>query len=589
MTIAKVFIFSTILFINISCSSFSEVNTRKPSAQSFDCLQQINNFSKSAKRLKYSFHSNSNGIYSRSNSIEKELYESLYDDLYAEQELIDKIINRKSTSISNFFSFLNGQPSLTHFKGRRGFFGKLFSVGQDFVVPFAKFLSPIPLPSNWGRGPTHKILRKLWKDSSYVPTPIEKEILKKYNTYEHYVRVQLFFKDHPNLKGTRKAIAVTASTARTLTAVAASVYAYEQLQGGLIDVETFLDDPKYKLKDNQVQLIMETVPFPHTAIRVGNTIYSYGQSHMSATPIVQYIKNKEYNQAIKDRMLKAGIKIPGEEVVSLSEMSLKDRLSAQLSGITGYLMEKTGLSKMPKSMQVVTINLTKEARGNLKRELVLNTANRYKNITFVNDCTTMVFRAIEKTTDFNMQNRLWDASPSQSAMILALMKAGGSKSIGPIYQVAIEQSDKPVEHLIRNTYINILESKIFIQLFHFNQGQRLALDLSLKKEGLQSRDKETTEYIKKWEIEISQLMGSDLQLKVIQDQVSRFPTFPEIEKDEVAIEINESIDFIFGKYISKAESLINSNESDFQTIIFNEYRIEYLNNLKRELLDKIEK
>jgi hypothetical protein len=521
-------------------------------------------------------------------SIDLEYQKALHQMILDEQDLIDSIEKSYLRSIYNISTFNKGRPAHNHFRGRKGFFGKIFSVTQDFVVPFGKFLFPIPLPDHWGRGPTHKIFIKLWKNSQYIPNKEELKLLQKYNSYEYFLRVRYIFQQSPRAKKVRRSIYISADVAKIMTTIGASLYVYEQLQGGLLNLDTFLKDEKYRLEDNQVQLIMETVPFPHMAIRLGNTIYSYGQTHMSATPISQYLDNRKYNQAIKEKMKQAGIEIKEEEI-DMTGKPLSDRISAQMGLVSDYLMNKTGLSELPKSVQVVTINLSKEDRSNLKRDLVLKTGNRYANSTFVNDCATMVLRALDKSTDFDMQNRLWDASPSQTAMILATMKAAGNDNIGPIYQVAIEEVDKPIEHLMRNAYINILESKIFIELFHFNQIHRTVIEATLGEEGLESRDPVTEKYIKEWETDIEQLMMKDLQLQIIEDQVSKYAGLAEDQKEEAEKEYRESIDFIFSRFMAKSESLAGSKESDLQTIILNEYKLVYLENLKGELLEKLAK
>lgn len=500
------------------------------------------------------------------------------------EKLIWEIGHQNKAYFRNAFTWFFGQSSGLRPKNR-GLLAAGLSITQNIPVPLFKFLLPFPVPGRWGRGAVYRVYEKLWIDSFVPLTALEKKLLKKNDSYEHYLLLKNYYIRYPVAKKIRRGVSHTANAARIVTEVAVIVYAYEQMKGGLLSSEEFLNDQQYQLKDNQVQLLIDIVPFPHVAIRVGNIVYSYGQEHMTGSGVYRYIENRKIHDAITRMKKREGIK----DKVMPAPTTYKAKLFALFDSTTDYLIEKSGLAKLPKSMQIITINLSKENRDNLKRHLVMQTGKRYKNSTFVNDCLTMVLRALEKESDFNFTNRLWDASPSQTGMLLAMLKAAGDKSIGPIYQIASQEIATPLKHLLRNSYVNLLESYLFIEFFWMHQPQRAFMDIVYTEDDLQAYDQKVKDYMLVWKNNVETFLQNN-QYQLLSYQLEQFLNAKQssfAKKLEQKTDLIESINFIFNPAIERSERLMESKQSDFQTIMFNKFKIEFLQQQKVEMLNKL--
>ena len=432
-------------------------------------------------------------------------------------------------------------------------------------------VSPFPLPAN--RAPTAPIFRKLWVDNHFVPSSIEWALLKKFHAVEIFNDQKAFQLRNPTIKGIRRWIGHAADFAKYLSAAALAIHAHQMTRGGLKTVDQFLADPQ-SLRGNSVYLLMDTVPLPHLAIYINNRIYTYGQTHITVRDPISYFKERQIQAILKERGMLAT-----EEVAEKNQESA-DRSSGAVGAGVGKVFQWTGLDKLPQSMEVVTLKLSSEELDRLNRELETHRAKRYENYTMVNDCATMLLRALSENTWMSSM-RLIDASPSQIMMALSAKKAAGETRIGDIFQITIEEHDQPYKHLARNLWINAMESKLFINFFWINQSHRLILEMKTGNE-LQSRDQATEDVIQReWEKDALAELKADLQIALFEDQVSQ------IAKVKNLAILQQSVEDYFSELIEDLDGASKSGAADLVVREMNRFKVKFLSDKKTELLEKI--
>ncbi len=414
----------------------------------------------------------------------------------------------------------------------------------DFFYPILKLLSPIPLKDYSHE--LYTVFHKLWLDISYKPTEREILILKKYKALDLFEDRRLFLEKHPVWAKNRKRLGRVFNNAKFLSFFIAASLLFEEKK---VFLQNFLREDQFLLKGGDIQILNDVVPFPHTAIRIGNKVYSYGQTHLYVKTVEEYLKLRTIKRE------------KGE--IDFSKLST-------LNG----LIEFSGLNDLSQSLQVVTIHLSIKERNALKRYLEMQTAKRYLNITFVNDCTTMAVRALSLNTGLKF-NPLIDASPSQFLMSLSLKKMAGDKRIGSFYLLLLDQKESFLKHQLRDTYINMIESKIFIELALLNWPWRFFVDLFYDKNKLQYYGPEVLKEIEAWKLVVKKSLENDPEFLLLQEKLKR-------RSDLV---LKESLKEKFEMELKNAQDEISYYDSDFKTIIFAKYRLELL----KEMYEKIKK
>jgi len=504
------------------------------------------------------------------------LYQNIYKLTLRADELYKSAIQPAGRGLKKVSDYWTGEERIfTHAFFENGIRKKAQRVFDDIGKPIIRFAAPIPLPK--GQTPTGVIFRKLWNNPHYAPTTSELGVLRKYQAEEKFFRKQKFMLANPNWTKFRKLISQTVTAAKYATYAAAANYMYQQIKGGLLNYEEFTTDPKYKLQPGQVQIINETVPFPHTAIRIGDKVYSYGVTHMTSRPVNEYLKLQEIQALLK------------KDNNTNNEGSLKTSSATASENAKGF-SRNIGLT-LPRSVQVITLNLSVDERNKLKRYLELQIGKKYANTTLVNDCTTMIMRALSINTSVNV-SKIIDASPSQTAMYFAAEKTAGNTKVGPIYQVSLEEADNKHTHLLRNTWINIIESKLFIDLFYLNQPHRLYIDHSLSDEELQYHEPAMQEAMRSIEEDAKKLIIDDpfIQLweihKITRLEEETHAGLDVISRRNVAINI---ITRHFDNEISEAQAIFDSPETSFTDILLYGARLEELKRKKKTLILRLQK
>ncbi len=419
-------------------------------------------------------------------------------------------------SLQSIHGFLQAQPRLWNHVSQEPNWGKKpLRLYQDWFHPVIRFLSPLWLPR--ANTPTFSIFKKLWRNRDYTPTDEEWAILDRYSARKNFETKKAFMARHPYWTAIRKGFGRTLETARIATLILALNLMHQQIEGGTPNVDQYLSQPQYALAPNQVRILNDLVPFPHAAIQIGDRVYSYGQTHLSRSTVNEYLRNRQIRKLVEAERIRRGEPEPidDHEIPRGSSATVR-----QFGGALGEAIIKTlGLDKLPQSLQAVTLNLTEAEVKKLQRYFEMQVGKQYPNATMVNDCATMGVRALQENTSLQISGpgdfiayRAIDASPSQLSLYFAARKSLGAKWVGPIYQITVEEESHP--HLLRNSYINVLESKVFIDLVVFNQVNRLYIDAVYDSESLQFHDAVTKQVLADFRAEYVANVNADKQIRL---------------------------------------------------------------------------
>jgi hypothetical protein len=260
------------------------------------------------------------------------------------------LVNRPVQAVKKVSQFVEGQSGpVFHFKNEDGLAKQTLRLAEDVANPSLRTLFPGLL--NHLDSPTTAIFRKQWRKPNYDPSPEEKTILQKYGALELFEAKKDFMAKHPKWSATRKFLGDAFSVAAKAIWLLALNNTAQQLSGSkdCVDNEKYSTDPKCGPADDEVQLLVETVPFPHMAIRVGDRVYSYGVSHVQVTSASEYVLARELDEII-ERQAPQG-------------QNARDARSAIPKVLANWFKDQ------PRSIQVVTLKIGTEKRKEIKHFL----------------------------------------------------------------------------------------------------------------------------------------------------------------------------------------------------------------------------
>ncbi len=460
--------------------------------------------------------------------------------------------------------YTRGPYQPAHWHGSTGIRAKAIVILRDYLYPFPAINLLNPLPINYLPSPTGKIFRHLWNNPHFVPSEMQWKILQRYHLEEVFRQRQEFLTTHPSWHRQRKLLQKSLDFLRWTSMAMGGLLVYQQLQSEMITVQELLAESKWQLAPDQIQLINETVPFPHTAIRIGNKVYSYGQRHLTAKSVQEYLGMRKLEPLFRERYRQNLAQTAQDNTHSLDY---------------GKIIRQLGLDRLPQSLQIITLNLTTGQVGSLQRYLELQLAKEYFNVTFVNDCTTMSLRALELHTDF-VFSRFMDASPAQMTMYFATLLMLKDPRVSAITQVTLRADYNHWQHLARNTYINILESRLFLELAWFNQLYRAWLDFTVKER--EWYNPEVLAVMKEWEKAVDSELAAEPQIQMMQEKLLRLTGDQERCANFIFL-VNNAFTTQINFWQQQAASL----QTDGKTIRFNQLHLKQLQKFQQEWLTAI--
>lgn len=359
---------------------------------------------------------------------------------------------------------------------------------QSFYNNIVRFLVPVVQLPRWN-SQVDVIFEKQYKNADYQPTPEEHALLKTYNAVGAFEQKANFIKTKPGWAKFRRWVSGVFLATIMVNGVFVSNWA-NHLSGpnSIVAAKEFLVSADFRLAPNQVRLYNETVPFPHLAIEIGEKVYSYGQTHMSIQSVTEYLSSDKIAQAAQ-----IGQNQNNEGSSSLAKIS-----------------SKIGLDNISRSVQMVTLNLSKEQIAGLQRSLEMSMGKTYRNQTLAMDCATMIMLALGKHADVHLPGiqgtgLTFDAAPSVVMMYMGILKTLGTKNsqghslVGDIRQVDMGSEFNKNSTLARSLYINALEGRTFISFFPFNFVNRTYLHARYGQENFQFLDPQFKKELEDWQ------------------------------------------------------------------------------------------
>jgi hypothetical protein len=226
----------------------------------------------------------------------------------------------------------------------------------------------------------------------------------------------------------------------------------------------------------------------------------------------------------------------------------------------------------------VTLKVGKEKRDAVQRYLEMQVGKRYKNVTMVNDCSTMTLRAL------GMENMFYDQSPNGVAMILAAKKTGGDKSIGKIFQVSVKEPEHATRQLVRNTYISFQDALFNLYALD-SRPRRLWIDQTHTPQDLQYYDPEVQEYVDSFQEEFLVRVDEEPELALLKARIANLNTLEESNPEKSRQRERRRADLVryFDREIAKAKDEAATPSLRLKDVLFAQFKLKVLPEYRRQL------
>ncbi len=330
------------------------------------------------------------------------------------------------------------------------------------------------LPAAGIKGPTDRIFDEQ-AQGKLAHHKVERDIqvLTRYRgALDRYLTREEFFNAHP------KSLKFWSQTIKLFSLIQKLALALPVALGidllthskSLLSFEEFGTNPVHRLKDDEVALLVETCPYPHTAIAIGDRVYSFGRTRLQVFPLAQYLKQHEFNEYFTQvkKMWQERSSLPLEERLAF-EKYVKENFAEQKLETTNDASEKGSLQKSfdwayennflckDRSIQVLVLALGKDRVAEIARKLENNRGINYPNETLVNDCST------ESLKTLGLENFLYDAYPGTA---LNILHAQGKLGLAPVpVRRLLQLSESPDVNgklrVARNYAVNAIEAGVW--------------------------------------------------------------------------------------------------------------------------------
>jgi hypothetical protein len=432
------------------------------------------------------------------------IYRKFYKSLLLTQDLLFNLPTQVTSSIIKYNASPTSLSGLSH--GTFGFLNKdhiLYEIKSKLIGALQLFL-PIRLPGKL-KGQLLGIYEAQWINPKRTLSPKEKDFMIKSGHYQMYLNRQEFLLS----KGHYHKLTQAFHVSKELIILANIYYSITHLMdlshSKIIMSEEF---SVQDLQEDEIQLIIDEAPFPHISLRIADRVYSFGQKNLNIIHIEEYFLASELSDIMRIR----GYNDIAEKNNSISK-AVGDTFS----------------NNMPHSAVIITLKIDKEERLNLISYLESKSGQNYKNSTGVNDCATMIARALKMHTSIDI-SYLIDASPNQVAMSFSPNIAEGG-IVKEKFQVTTQQHERKKFHTLRNAYLGYLESALFINFFIPMKTSRLYIDLTNNEEDLTYMSEEHKEEANALKLEYALELSQTFEVTSIDKLLVRYKN-NEITKDK---------------------------------------------------------
>lgn len=155
-----------------------------------------------------------------------------------------------------------------------------------FAVPFAR------LP-RWNTA-LDRIFEKQYKDPNYDPTTAELALLKEYRAEDAFRLKRDFLQEKSQWKNYQVWMGRAFVFALALNGMLTANWALHlSAEDAFVTSDDFFARTENRLRDDQIRIYNETVPFPHMAIEIAGKVYSYGQTHLTVSTAREYLLSQD--------------------------------------------------------------------------------------------------------------------------------------------------------------------------------------------------------------------------------------------------------------------------------------------------------
>lgn len=407
--------------------------------------------------------------------------------------------------------------------------------GANFVIPL-----PVPLI-----GKKNRLLNKQLSDPDYRLTNDDMKILRNDETeIENFHLRGQFLKRYPWWTFIRqKSKQITVAGLSVVMGLSVS-QAY-QMERNTVSIQNYVAEAQMTTPSTpKVQILIETTPFPHTAIRIGNKVYSYGTSHMSAITVGEYFS--------------IPITKPNESQTDLKSEGIE-----------------VARSLVSRSVRAVDIQLRPEQLYKLRSQLELQTAKRYKNITGINDCATMIARILKENSTIDVPV-IVDAYPTTMGSYLTLRHLLGDSKVGETSMIVPNTSLKST-YLVRNTWIAMLEAKAMFSLLPVSISRRVYFETTTDSKDISYYDPKIALQIESWKDQINE---------EISNQISSYSLNHKQELKELSNEsLNQILTDVINPQVEESMQILSSKDAEFEDILLNQEKYNLLIQKKKQILE----
>ncbi len=451
------------------------------------------------------------------------------------------------------------------------------------------------MPRNEGRV---KNIRRIFIEQFHNPerplSEAEIELLKSKKLYDAYQLKGKFLQEKPGLRKFKLGLSLTKSIV-VLATTAFAVDYYLKMRSNQYSITEYLD--RAPLAEDEIQIIVDQSPFPHLALRLGQEIFSYGVEQMTAIPYSQYLLSATFQEWLQNRghvkdkkgdeeALKVKEKMSDEELIELSKTLVKvnPKLASAffIKGKWRYIVE------LPHSANIFTLKIDPKERLYLKDYLERQRNKDYFNVTGINDCASMIVKALKKSTSINLPWSI-DASPNQLGMWLNSLHSFGDPLVKKSELIMTQRPEKGKFHALRNSMIASIENKVFIKYFPIMKSIRLFYEVSRSEDEFQWYSEAELAQMDKWYDEVKKELANNVFIAIASQQIRDFERKDLLTKEE-QIKYERAVNVLLDEIeiLKKdAEDKINTVGLQYETIIKAEYQLELLKIQKQELEYKI--
>lgn len=460
---------------------------------------------------------------------EKKFYSTIIN-----QKVIEPILDWSQLPFSKqALLILNGQIRQT----RKGIKSAVI-FGTNFLIP-----SPVPLI-----GKENKLLNKQLSDPDYQLTNEDLNTLGNDKTaIENFKLRGQFLKRYPWWTFIRQKSkqAVAASMALVF---GLSLSQAVEMEKNTVSTKDYVTAAQVISNVPTVQVLIETTPFPHTAIRIGNKVYSYGTTHMNAVSVAEYFREEPKN-----------LRQDNQQGLRDDAITFSRNLAAR-------------------SVRVIDLRLQPNEVYKLRTQLELETAKHYKNVTGVNDCATMIARALKENSNVKIPIVL-DAYPTTMGSYLTLRHLLGDDRVGNTSMI-IQNTSLKRAYLARNTWIAAMEAKVMLSILPVSVSRRVYFDFTTETQDISYYDPKISEQIASWKAEVN----NEILSQISSYSLTGSSDIKDLSGDQLKLILED----VINPQIEDSLQILSSTDSEFQDIILNQEKHGLLVQKKKQILEQLD-